>query len=232
MKTRKLYLKISLILIMAIGVTIINQNNYTNFVNKNNVLLIYGLLISSFITLFFIKDKAKLRNEIIDFITFIFNTFVFLLTITTFLIMPARVDGESMLPTYEHGDRVFVNMFNIKVEKDDVVVYKLDNTLIIKRVVAGKDDIISIERVEDGDGYYLKINDEIYLNEYNQHYLLKPQNDFKLYQQIVDNNNQLILEEGEFILLGDNALNSSDSRRSGISTIDNIVGKVMGGLFG
>ncbi|HHT55360.1 MAG TPA: signal peptidase I [Acholeplasma sp.] len=231
MKTRKLYFKISLILIMAIGVTIINQSNYTNFVNKNNVLLIYGLLLSSFIALFFIKDKAKLRNEIIDFLTFIINTFVFLLTITTFFIMPARVDGKSMLPTYEDGDRVFVNMYNIKIERDNVVVYKLDNELIIKRVVAVKGDIISIEKVENENEYYLKINDEIYLNEYDQHYIMKANN--KLYQQIVDNdNNELILEEGQFILLGDNALNSSDSRNSGISTFDKMVGKVMGGLFG
>lgn len=217
---------------MAIGVTIINQSNYTNFVNKNNVLLIYGLLLSSFIALFFIKDKAKLRNEIIDFLTFIINTFVFLLTITTFFIMPARVDGESMLPTYEDGDRVFVNMYNIKIERDNVVVYKLDNELIIKRVVAVKGDIISIEKVENENEYYLKINNEIYLNEYKQHYIMKANNGSKLYQQIVDNNNELILEEGEFILLGDNALNSSDSRNSGISTFDKMVGKVMGGLFG
>ena len=217
---------------MAIGVTIINQSNYTNFVNKNNVLLIYGLLLSSFIALFFIKDKAKLRNEIIDFLTFIINTFVFLLTITTFFIMPARVDGKSMLPTYEDGDRVFVNMYNIKIERDNVVVYKLDNELIIKRVVAVKGDIISIEKVENENEYYLKINNKIYLNEYNQHYIMKANNGSKLYQQIVDNNNELILEEGEFILLGDNALNSSDSRNSGISTFDKMVGKVMGGLFG
>lgn len=232
MNLRKLITKITIIAISLIATSLILIYNLTNIVNTTNVIIIYLLLVVSFSLLFFSKKRIKLVDEILDFITFVINTIAVLLIIITFVIMPARVDGESMLPTYKNNDRVFVNMFNVKIEKDDIVVYKLDDTLIIKRVVATEDDIISVKKLEDENKYYLLINNERYLNDYDQYYLLEPHNGFQLFNQIIENSNELKLKEGELILLGDNALNSSDSRRSGVSTIDDIVGKVMGGLFG
>lgn len=229
MKNRKLILKTTIVILSLITITIILYFKFTNFVKYQNVIIIYSLLIASLIIILLFKKGKKLRNEIIDFLSFIFNTMAILLIIVTFFIMPAKVDGKSMEPTYYDNNRVFINMFNIKVFKDDIVVYKLNDELIIKRVAATKGDIISLQKVENDNKYYLVINENIYLNKNNQHYIV---DEYILYQQIMDNNNYLVLEEGELILLGDNATNSSDSRNSGISHTNKIVGKVMGGIFG
>lgn len=225
MKISKLIIKLLVIISMLLVVTYINHFNLTNFVNKSNVIIIYGLLIASLVLIFLTKKDSKSRNNSIDFITFVFNTIAILLTIVTFIIMPAQIDGDSMEPTYSNNDRVFIKVIKPNIEKDNIIVYQVNGDYIIKRVVGLKGDKVSIE-VED-DIYYLLINDNRVQDGFNEDYTIRESD--TLFSQVKDS---YIVKEDELIILGDNGNNSSDSRSYGISSYKNIVGKVMGGIFG
>lgn len=229
MKTHKIILKLLIVIISTATIIFILKFDITNFVNQTNVLIMFLLLGASFTMLFFTKRKKEKRNNIIDFTTFIFNTLAVLMIITNFIITPARVDGSSMVPTYKQDDRVFIYVFNPKLENNDIVVYSINDELIIKRLVAQNSDVITLKKYNDSETkYQLYINDELYLNKYNQYYLVDHKDE--LFIQVGLLNYQLT--EDEIILLGDNEEISIDSRKNGIYTTKNIVGKVLGGIFG
>ena len=131
-----------------------------------------------------------------------------------FVIEGYKVSGESMLPTFQHGDYVFAEKISYKVDDldyGDIVILETENfdhKKIIKRVIGLTGDRISIS---DGKVYR---NGEALKEDYIQE---EPFDDFE----------ELIVPKGEIFVLGDNRNNSSDSRLFGTFTYEQIKGHVV-----
>lgn len=125
------------------------------------------------------------------------------------------VDGESMNPTLENREKVFVNsrafMFG-EAEIGDIVVANYNGEIIVKRVVGvpgntivfTKDNVFKRDGVEDPKIVLPDVDD----------------NPSGVYEKTT-------LKEGEYYLLGDNIKVSSDSRDMGAFDASQLLGKVI-----
>ena len=131
-----------------------------------------------------------------------------------FVLEAFRIPSESMVPTLEVGDRVFVNKFIYRFtepEKGDVVVFESVNggeEDLIKRIVG-----VAGDEVEVRNGTLLvngEDREEPYLNRN------LPFNDSYGPSEV---------PEGHVFVMGDNRANSADSRVFGPLPIENIEGE-------
>ncbi|HLS20433.1 MAG TPA: signal peptidase I [Bacillota bacterium] len=141
--------------------------------------------------------------------------------IRTFLFSPIIVDGPSMQPTLYDRDRMIVNKFVYRLqepERFDIVVFHASKQKdFIKRVIGLPGEHVAIKN----DVLYINGQpvDEPYIS-YDEHELI--QSNFKL-ENLPGQYDKI--PEGYVLVLGDNRNNSTDSRRLGLISIDQIVGK-------
>ncbi|WP_391123111.1 signal peptidase I [Psychrobacillus sp. L3] len=146
--------------------------------------------------------------------------------IRMFIFTPIVVDGASMMPTIENGDRVVVNKIGpqmMEYERFDVIVFEAkEDTNYIKRIIGIPGDRIAYENDElfiNGERY-----EEPYLEEYKNALIDKGTltGDFTLDEYL----GELTVPDGYFFVLGDNRRNSTDSRdpRVGFVSKDKILG--------
>ena len=124
-----------------------------------------------------------------------------------------RVDGQSMLPTFDSGEFIIVSKLAYKLgepERGDVVVFHLPRDPdqdYIKRIIGLPGDEVVID---DGrvfvDGALL---DEPYINAQPTYY------------------GAWQISDEQFFVLGDNRNNSSDSHSWGPVPVDYVVGKAV-----
>ena len=145
----------------------------------------------------------KFLKELLPYILII----IVVILIRTFLFSPALVSGSSMENTLYDGELVIVNKIGLKsgIERFDIVIVKIGNELLIKRVIG-----LPNEKIEYRDNI-LYINDEVMETPIEFEKTL----DFK--HMIGDN---------EYFVMGDNRDVSQDSRVLGAFSIENIKGKV------
>ena len=128
----------------------------------------------------------------------------------TFVIRLIGVDGHSMVPTLQDGDRLLVlnAMLDNDYEYGDIVVLRKDTFLeepIVKRVIATEGQTVDIDFVSGAvyvDGELLEedyINEPTYVEEGTEFPLTVP--------------------EGSIFVMGDNRNHSSDSRSSDLGTV-------------
>ena len=137
---------------------------------------------------------------IIGFIVFIINNYFFQICF---------VHGISMEPTLKHGQAVIIKKIGLNIENNDIVLIKINDDIIIKRVVGIPGDKLIIK------DNYLYVN-----NEKNDNFYIEE--DGLLEKEI-------ILKKDEYFVLGDNRQNSIDSRYEEIGIIqkDKIKGIVL-----
>jgi signal peptidase I len=168
------------------------------------------------------------KNIFFDWFKTIAITAIFFIAIRAFLFSPINVEGASMMPTYQDGDRVIINklekMMN-GIERFDVVVFKANESEnYIKRVIGLPGDHIAYQNDE------LYINGEKYEEPYLEQFKLELKDagkltfDFTL-EEIV---NLTEIPEGYYFVLGDNRRVSNDSRNPSVGLIskDQILGEV------
>lgn len=151
----------------------------------------------------------KKIKEIIPYVIII----IVVVLIRSFLITPARVDGESMEKTLYNGEIVLLNKIDLKLnglKRFDIVVFKQEKDLLIKRVIG-----LPGETVE-------YIDNKLYINykKIDIPFEFEYTKDFK-YE----------VPKNEYFVLGDNRDNSKDSRYFGSIKLKNINGKVNFILF-
>ena len=142
----------------------------------------------------------------------------------TFVIRLIGVDGHSMVPTLQDGDRLLVlnAMLDSDYQYGDIVVLRKDTFLeepIVKRVIATEGQTVDIDFVSGAvyvDGELLEedyINEPTYVEEGTEFPLTVP--------------------EGSIFVMGDNRNHSSDSRSSDLGTVDTryVIGKAVFLLF-
>lgn len=133
----------------------------------------------------------------------------------TFLFRIVGVDGESMQNTLMDHDRLILTRLPYTPERGDIVVInRYTDEPLVKRVIAVEGDTIDI----DPETLLVSINgtvlDEPYLD------CLTPPGEFE---------GPLTVGEGQVFVMGDNRVNSHDSRSSdiGLVRVKDIMGKAV-----
>ena len=126
----------------------------------------------------------------------------------TFGVKGVAVDGESMLPTLNHGDRLVITAFCIEPEQGDIIVSTQPNAFgnsVIKRIIATENQTVDID-FSVGNVYVDgKLIDEPYINNLtiNSEGVEFP----------------VTVPENHVFVMGDNRQGSTDSRSEMIGFI-------------
>lgn len=171
--------------------------------------------------LHFYQKKKKVNKAVLREIAvylFYIAAAIFLAWVLVYCVgIKTSVIGDSMEPTLSNGQEILINRFIYTFstpKRGDVVVFLPNGNenahYYVKRVVGLPGETIQIM---EGRIY---INGELYENN--------------IYDKIADPgiaNNPIILDNGEYFVLGDNVNSSEDSRSANIGTVseDDIFGK-------
>ncbi|MDQ0253734.1 signal peptidase I [Evansella vedderi] len=164
------------------------------------------------------------KSESWEWIKAVAVALILAIVIRYFFFAPIVVDGQSMMPTLEHNDRMIVNKIGYTIgepERFDIIVFHApQNKDYIKRVIGlpgdtlyYKDDVLYIngEPVE-----------EPYLDEFKATATRLPYTgDFTLKEETGYDR----VPEGHVFVLGDNRQHSKDSRHIGVIPYEEVVGK-------
>lgn len=137
---------------------------------------------------------------------------------------PVTVQGGSMEPTLQDGDRVIVSKLD-DIERFDQVIFHapdIANQNYIKRVIGLPGDSIEV------------IDGTLYINskQVDEPYLKDIKEDLPSGEYLTENftlsevTKQKKVPEGKIFVLGDNRLYSNDSRYYGFISIEQVIGKV------
>ena len=162
-----------------------------------------------------VKVSTETRREIFDFVKTILWFAVIFFGLRTFVVEGYEIQGNSMEPTLEDHQRLFVLKFTYRfddVERGDVIVFRYPEDLsrrFIKRVIGLPGDTVEIR--EDEVLINEKALDEPYLNEdFVRPYRESP---------------KVTVPQDCYYVLGDHRSVSSDSRAGWFVPRENIVGK-------
>lgn len=201
-----------------------------------------------------IKDKFdKIKFKIKKMFFFVIDWLVILPICATvasfcfsFLFTFAQVDGESMLPNVENEATVFVSYLE-NVNRFDVVVAYInssDNVNVgvntseyyIKRVIGLPGDEVTIINgvltIKGNEYTTSTVIDEYYFSpETIKRYKLYWKDEYNFdgkFTYVEDGSvkTSYVIPEGYFFVVGDNRINSNDSRKIGLVPMDNIEGVV------
>lgn len=161
-----------------------------------------------------------------DLIKILIIALIIIVPFRTFVAEPFVVSGSSMLPNFHNGDYLIIDRLSYitgNPERGDVIVlkYPKDTTqFFIKRIIG-----LPGETVKLAQGKVVVINkDHPEGFQLNEPYLSNPIETF-------GKTDPTTLGSGEFFVLGDNRVASSDSRVWGILPRDDIVGRVWARIF-
>lgn len=152
--------------------------------------------------------KEKLILNFYDTMTNLVGAVVVILLMYTFGVKSVAVDGTSMLPTLQHGDRLVITAFCTEPKRGDIIVSTQPNAFgnaVIKRIIATENQTIDID-FSTGDVFVDGVLlDEPYINNttINSEGVLFP----------------LTVPRNHVFVMGDNRQGSTDSRSDKIGLI-------------
>lgn len=158
--------------------------------------------------------QANTKKEAYSWMKAIAFALVMVLICRAFIFTPVVVKGESMEPTLENKDKVVISKIS-EPDRFDVIVFKepVKDEQYIKRVIGLPGDTVEMK------------NNVLYINgkSYEEPYL-KNNNitgDFTLKELT----GQERVPDGCIFVLGDNRMNSKDSRELGNISADSMIGE-------
>lgn len=161
------------------------------------------------------EDPSKL---LVSWMKVIFLTALIVLATREFVFEPVEVHGKSMMPTFQEDDKILLAKIT-SIENFDLIVFSVsDDENYLKRVIG-----IPGDRVEIKD-------DQLYLNgePVEEPYLEQNRKIAKLlgYPQLTEDFAETTVPSDTYFVLGDNRLNSVDSRMLGFILSDAVIGEV------
>ncbi|MDX1701660.1 MAG: signal peptidase I [Melioribacteraceae bacterium] len=169
------------------------------------------------------EQPKKEKNEIWEWARALILAFGLAFIIRYYLFTPIVVDGESMMPTLESGDRMVVNKIGYRIGElhrfDIVIFHATEEKDFVKRIIGLPGDHVAYK------------NDQLYING---EVLDEPYLDTKKAQltsgtltedfTLEEYTQKSIIPEGYVFVMGDNRRNSLDSRRIGLVSVKEIIG--------
>ncbi len=144
-------------------------------------------------------EEKSMGREILEWIVTILAAFAIAMLIKSFIFTIALVDGESMMPTLNNGDRLVVWRLGYQPQRGDIIVLQqAGKKPYIKRIIAVEGDTVDI----DFNLHTVKVNGEIL----DENYILEP------IARSGDMIFPLTVDKDCVFVLGDNRNNSTDSR--------------------
>ena len=162
------------------------------------------------------KDEKNYFKIFLDYAKVIILALLISFGIKTFVITSTIVDGRSMNPTVNYGDRLMVNkLFFMKknITRGDIIDFYVPSAkkYYLKRVIGVEGDTVEIIK----DRVYL--NGEMLEENYVSTNVTTPHNE----------NTKWVVPQGHVFVLGDNRSNSRDGRDLGTIPRSDIVGKIV-----
>lgn len=170
----------------------------------------------------FYREKKKINigllKEIAVWIVEILLTIAAAVIMVSFFGFRVSVIGPSMSPTLENGEKVLVNRFVYRLfepKQNDLIVFQPNGNekshYYVKRVIAVPGDTV---QVKDGAVY---VNGE----------LLEEKIETEAIENAMMAEDEILVGEEEYFVLGDNRNNSEDSRYASIGNVkkDHITGQ-------
>ena len=166
------------------------------------------------------KKQRESGKDFYEWVQALVCSVLVVVMLFTFVIRMIGVDGHSMVPTLQDGDRLLVlnSMLYDDYKYGDIVVLRKSSFLsepIVKRVIATEGQTVDIDFSTGSvyvDGVLLK---EDYINELT---FTEEGTEFPL-----------TVPEGSIFVMGDNRNHSNDSRDSRLGTVDAryVIGKAV-----
>ncbi|OUM96384.1 MAG: signal peptidase I [Thermobacillus sp. ZCTH02-B1] len=174
-------------------------------------------------------EGSRLYKEIVEWIKALAIAGLLVFVIRWFLFAPFIVDGPSMQPNFETGERLIVNkiLYDFREpRRGEVIVFHVpeENRDFIKRVIGVPGDTVRLE----GDELYINgvKFEEPYLREAIERARAAGEPAWNLGD---DFPNAIVSEttvpEGMILAFGDNRRNSKDSRMIGFIPLENVIGR-------
>jgi len=176
------------------------------------------------------KNSLKISNglkTISSFFLFLWEVLkivivalLIVIPIRYFLFQPFFVRGQSMEPNFTNGDYLIIDEISYRLsppQRGEVIVFKYPNNpsqRYIKRIIGLPGETVEVK------------NGKVVIYHQGEEQGLLDESDYLLPNIQTPGDIRVSLDEGEFFVLGDNRLLSSDSRRWGPLRREHIIGKV------
>ncbi|MBQ8827958.1 MAG: signal peptidase I [Clostridia bacterium] len=196
------------------------------------------------------RTKKEIIKDVIVFAVLIIIAFFAAVLVNIYVIRKSNVVGDSMWPTYYHGDSVAISRLPVMfgdLEFGDVIVFDStlqERTLAVDFSETLKDNVLTQSFYSDEELYDMKHrfyikrvigvagdtisveNGILYLNgevlENTGFEVIEPTNYYSAYE-----GSTWVVEEDHVFVLGDNRGNSKDSREIGCVPVECVLGKVV-----
>ena len=170
-------------------------------------------------------QKIDYKKEFFEWVKAIVVALVIAFLLRNYVLTLAKVDGQSMEPTLQHADRLYVNKVAYTPEKGDVVIFEPASDPgrpYIKRVIATEGDTVYID-FSTGEVY---VNDELIEEPYISQptHLVGSYINFLAGMGEYSKENPIKIEPGYFWAMGDNRNASKDSREIGQIPVSELIG--------
>ncbi len=177
------------------------------------------------------EKKSEVNNDegvgkfVLEMLETFLTSFIVLMVLYWTIALPEVVKGASMEPTFYTDERILVEKITKKFND-------LDRGEIVVLHPPGNDDIDYVKRVVGIPGDIIKIKDcTVYISRDGEIFELEEP---YLKEGVCTSDGPMLkegrslrIDEGQYVVLGDNRSHSVDSRAFGLVSEDRIVGRVV-----
>ncbi|HET6872726.1 MAG TPA: signal peptidase I [Sporolactobacillaceae bacterium] len=167
----------------------------------------------------------KGKNEVFEWIKALAVAVIIAVVIRSFIFTNYVVEGQSMMPTLQDGNRLIVNkiVYHISEPKRyDIIIFHATPTEdYVKRVIGlpgdkieYKNDVLYVNGKKVPEPYLNQYKSQLTSGDLTQNFTLK------------QDTGRTTVPKGKLFVMGDNRRNSVDSRIFGFVDMSKVVGKV------